>query len=203
MFKSLIAAVPLIALMATALPATAADTKAADSKAANSKAKAPKQETTPVTAPLDQRTLKLFTELEALWRSRDFKQMRRHWVKDLAAPVYLPEEKKEFITTWAQFDAYFANAANNSKNSLVTYKPLFAMPSGPGQQMVAFELEWTMQLVNEAAPIGGSVRGFALMEDDGQAWKLKAYIEAPLAPIIYMRDLYQLVAKERGFKPVP
>ena len=29
----------------------------------------------------------------------------------------------------------------------------------------------------------------------------QAYIEAPLAPIIYMRDLYKVVAGTRGFKP--
>ena len=152
---------------------------------------------------VDARTQKLFTDLEAVWLSRDFSKMRGFWVKALPAPMYLPEEKKDFITTWAKFDAYFEETAKGSKGGIVTYHPLIAMPTAPGQQMVAFALEWTTQLLNDTKPIGGSVRGVALMEDDGKEWKLKSYIEAPLAPIIYMRDLYELVAKDRGFKPTP
>jgi hypothetical protein len=146
---------------------------------------------------------KLFTDLEAVWKSRDYSKMRGFWAKRLEAPLYLPEEKKDFITTWAAFDAYFAANAKNSKGGLVTYQPLVAMPMGHGLTMVAFTLEWTTQLVGDAKPIGGSVRGVALVEEEMGAWKLKAYIEAPLAPIIYMRDLYELVAKDRGFAPLP
>jgi hypothetical protein len=146
---------------------------------------------------------KLFIDLEAVWKSRDYSKMRGFWARNLDAPLYLPEEKKEFITTWAAFDAYFAANATGSKGGLVTYQPLLVMPLGPALQMVAFTLEWTTQLVNDAKPIGGSVRGVAVIDKEMGEWKLKAYIEAPLAPIIYMRDLYELVAKERGFQPIP
>ncbi len=149
---------------------------------------------------VDARTQKLFTELEAVWRSGDFSKMRSFWVKDLAAPLYLPEERKDFITTWADFDSYFAGTAKISKGGVqVIYVPLTAVPVSQGQQQVAFTMEWTMQLVTDNVPIGGSVRGVALMADDGKDWKLKSYIEAPLAPIVYMRELYEGLAKQRGF----
>ncbi|MBL8642643.1 MAG: hypothetical protein JNK21_01835 [Rhodospirillaceae bacterium] len=160
----------------------------------------PKPEPAMNSAPIDPRIAKVFAGLEGVWRTRDFKPMRGFWAKDLAAPLYLPEEKKDFITTWAGFDAYFANAGQGSRGGKVTYKPLVAMPMGEKMVMVAFEGEWTTHLKTEDAPIGGSIRGVALMEDDGTDWKFKAYIEAPLAPILYMRELYKLVAKERGFK---
>ena len=147
---------------------------------------------------VDPRILKLFDDLEGVWRARDFKRMRSFWGKNLPAPMYLPEEKKEFITSWEAFDNYFAATAGGSQGGVVTYKPLTAMALSPDHEMVAFELEWTTKLVGEAQAIGGSVRGFALVHDDGADWKLKAYIEAPLAPIIYMRELYGLVAKSRG-----
>ena len=153
--------------------------------------------------PVDARIQKLFTDLEAVWRSRDFSKMRGFWVKGLPAPMYLPEEKKDFITTWAQFDAYFKATTTGSKGGVVTYQPVIAMPLGPNLQMVAFTLEWTTQLVSDTKPIGGSVRGVAVIEDEAGTWKLRSYIEAPLAPILYMRELYETVAKERGFKPVP
>jgi hypothetical protein len=152
---------------------------------------------------VDAKTQKVFTDLESVWFGRDYSKMRSFWVSDLPAPLYLPEEKKDFITTWAQFDAYFAANGKASKGGKVTYQPLLAMPMGPGLQMVAFTLEWTTQLVTDAKPIGGSVRGVALMQEEAGAWKLKAYIEAPLAPILYMRELYEVVARERGFKPMP
>jgi hypothetical protein len=161
------------------------------------------QENASMADALDPRIVKLFKDLEAVWASRDFARMRGFWVKDLAAPLYLPEEKKDFMTTWAEFDAYFKGNTQGTRAGLVKVAPQFAMPMGPGLQMVAFALEWTLQLVNEAKPIGGSVRGVALVEDAGPEVKLKAYIEAPLAPIMYIRELYETVAVSRGFKPVP
>ena len=165
-------------------------------------AQAPTAKDDTMTLPIEPALQKLFTDMEAVWRVRDFAPMRGFWAKDLAAPLYLPEEKKDFITTWAQFDAYFKNAAAGSRGGLVTYKPLFAMPLADNMQMVTFDLEWTTHLKSEDAPIGGWVRGFAVVERDDADWKLRAYIEAPLAPI-YMRELYKLVAKDRGFKPLP
>jgi hypothetical protein len=160
----------------------------------------------PATAPqpaIDRGILALFAEMETVWRSREFGRMRGFWAKDLEAPLYLPEEKHEFITTWAAFDAYFANAARSSRGGKVRYKPLLAVPVGERQRMVAFELEWLTHLRNEDAPIGGSVRGVSLVEYDGSEWKLRAYVEAPLAPIVYMRELYKLFAKDRGFEALP
>ena len=152
--------------------------------------------------PINPQILHIFTELQGMWLSRDFSRMRSFWLKTLEAPLYLPEEKKDFITTWEGFDAYFAAINSGSQGGGVTYRPLHSTPMGHGQEMVAFELEWTTQIKGEEAPIGGSVRGIAMFEYDGQAWKLKAYIEAPLAPILYMRDLYKLVASSRGYKPL-
>jgi len=48
----------------------------------------------------------------------------------------------------------------------------------------------------EDSAIGGSVRGFALFHRRRRT-ELRAYIEAPLAPIIYMRELYKAVPKPR------
>lgn len=166
-------------------------------------APAASQENVPMADALDPRIVKLFKDLEAVWASRDFGRMRGFWVKDLAAPLYLPEEKKDFMTTWQQFDAYFKGNTQGTRAGVVKIAPQFAMPMGVGLHMVAFALEWTLQLVNEATPIGGSVRGVALVEEAGSEVKLKAYIEAPLAPILYIRELYELVAANRGFKPVP
>ncbi len=145
--------------------------------------------------------LQVFKDLEAIWLSRDFSKMRGHWLKALPAPLYLAEEKATFFTTWEEFDAYFKAINVGSKGGAVFYKPLHSTAMGQGQEMVAFELEWNTQINGEPVPIGGSVRGIAQFEYDGSAWKLKAYIEAPLAPIIYMRELYKGVAASRGFKP--
>lgn len=161
------------------------------------------QESNPMANSLDPRVVKLFKDLEATWTTRDFARMRGFWPKDLAAPLYLPEEVKEFITTWAGFDAYFKANTEGSRGGGVKIAPQFSMPMGPGLHMVVFALEWTTQLMTDKKPIGGWVRGIALVEDAGAEVKLKAYIEAPLAPILYMRELYEVVAASRGYKPLP
>ena len=103
----------------------------------------------------------------------------------------------------AEIESYFADVKAHSKSGLVTYKPLHSTPMGPGQEMVAFTLEWNVHLNTDPTPIGGSVRGIAMFAEEKGAWKLRAYIEAPLAPIIYMRELYKLVPESRGFKALP
>ena len=147
--------------------------------------------------------LEVFAELEHMWQSRDFGAMRGYWLADLPAPLYLAEEKAAFFTTWAELESYFADIKSHSKGGLVKYKPLHSTPMGAGQEMVAFTLEWNVHLTGEAVPIGGNVRGIAVFAEQKGAWKLRSYIEAPLAPIIYMRELYKLVPEARGFKPVP
>ena len=154
-------------------------------------------------APVNPRILEVFAELEHMWQSRDFAAMRSHWLSDLPTPLYLAEEKATFFTTWPEVESYFADVKAHSKAGLVKYKPLHATPMGPGQEMVAFTLEWNVHLTGEAVPIGGSVRGVALFAEEKGAWKLRAYIEAPLAPIVYMRELYKLVPETRGFKAAP
>lgn len=46
-----------------------------------------------MTTSLDSRVIQLFRDLEAVWASRDFGRMRGFWVKDLTAPLYLPEDE--------------------------------------------------------------------------------------------------------------
>jgi hypothetical protein len=152
---------------------------------------------------VDARIQKLFSDIQATWRNQQYSNMRSFWLSTLDAPLYLPEERKEFITSWEQFDAYFAGNAKAMRGILVTIAPQFAVPLSATQQSVVFNLEWTTQMVNDPKPIGGWVRGLAVVEDEAGAYKLRSYIEAPLAPIMYMRELYEVVATQRSFTPTP
>lgn len=125
--------------------------------------------------------------------------MRSLWLDDLAAPLYLAEEHREFITTWDAVDAYFRTTSAAIRAITTAYRVVTVLPAAPGQNMIAFELDWSAAIDPEP-PLAGSVRGFALVEREAGTWKLRAYVEAPLAPIVYMNDLYRLVARARGIE---
>lgn len=139
----------------------------------------------------------LFSSLETIWRTKDFARMRSQWLSNLEAPLYLAEEHRSFITTWPGFDDYFRKTAEVIREITARYRVVAVLPAAAGQNLVAFELDWSAAIDPEP-PVAGSVRGVAFVELEHDEWKLRAYVEAPLAPIVYMGELYQLVARTRG-----
>lgn len=139
----------------------------------------------------------VFSTLEQIWRAKDFARMRGLWLTDLASPLYIAEENPTIIASWDAFDAYFAQTSAALRQISSTYRIVAVQPGTGGQQLVAFELDWTAAIGPVNPPVAGWVRGQAVLEQEGSAWKLRSYIEAPLAPIVYMGELYKLVACTR------
>jgi hypothetical protein len=54
-----------------------------------------------------------------------------------------------------------------------------------------YSLHWECVLKGETAPIGGDNRAFSVLRRVGGQWKFTQYVEAPLAPIIYLHQLYE------------
>lgn len=140
----------------------------------------------------------VFSTLEQIWRAKDFALMRGLWLTNLAAPLYIAEENPMIIASWDAFDAYFTQTSAALRQISSTYRIVAVQPGTKDQQLVAFELDWTAAIGPVNPPVAGWVRGQAVLEREGTAWKLRSYIEAPLAPIVYMGELYKLVACTRG-----
>lgn len=151
----------------------------------------------PVAQNVEPAIAAFFTTLEGVWRTKDFSRMRKLWLTDLPAPLYVAEENPTIVTSWEAFDAYFVQTSSALRQISSSYRIVAVLPGAPGQQIVAFELDWSAAIGPVDPPVAGSVRGQALLEREGNAWKLRSYVEAPLAPIVYIGELYKFVACSR------
>lgn len=140
----------------------------------------------------------VFSTLESVWRTKAFTRMRGLWLTNLGAPLYVAEENPTIVTSWDAFDAYFAQTSAALREISSAYRIVAVLPGAPGQQIVAFELDWSAAIGPSDPPVAGSVRGQAILEREADEWKLRSYVEAPLAPIVYIGELYKFVACTRS-----
>jgi hypothetical protein len=139
-----------------------------------------------------------FDALEAIWRSGELARIRTLWLEDLAAPLYLAEERKGFITGWTELEQYFAATAASLKDIRTQYDIVSVQDAGDDACVAAFEMRWSVAYRSDGSRIAGEVRGLALLKCERGAWRFRAYVEAPLAPIVYLRELYELAARSRA-----
>jgi hypothetical protein len=56
-------------------------------------------------------------------------------------------------------------------------------------------MEWQAAIKPEVEKLGGYVRVVAVLRRSQAGWRFVSYVEAPLAPIVYLGELYRLVAR--------
>ncbi len=159
--------------------------------------------TTDVTDPVFNAIAMVFAEVEAIFRNlaTEHPRIRGLWDPDLAAPVYLAEESQELITDWPSLDRYFALTAKVLPMVRARYELQSVTPLRDGMVTAWCRLEWQAVMAPDPDRIGGYVRVVAVLRDTPAGWRFVSYVEAPLAPIMYMRELYKLVAKISAIDP--
>ncbi|WP_206340858.1 hypothetical protein [Marinicauda algicola] len=68
---------------------------------------------------------------------------------------------------------------------------------GEGLVLGVHRMDWSIRFTDRPA-MGGDNRVAALFRHTGEGWRLSAWIEAPLAPIVYLRRLYEARAGRLG-----
>lgn len=143
---------------------------------------------------IDPGIAELFAELEKGYSEFDFAAVRTLWSPALRAPLYLAEEQTDFCTSWSALEAYWQSLPRTLSRLRAQFRPRVQVPLSPTQSWVGFDLTWLAQS-GEAPAIAGHVRGVALCALEDGRWRVQAWIEAPLAPIMYVRELYRLFAR--------
>ena len=136
---------------------------------------------------------------ERAWAASDFAALKALWDSS-TPPLYLAEESREVCATWPQLDDYWA-ATNSAARAVsmrisdVVYRPLTS-------DLIStfYQMHWNFQTPDTQAPVGGDVRVYALFRRTAQGWRFTQYIEAPIAPIVYIRKLYEQQV-DPGFPP--
>jgi hypothetical protein len=133
---------------------------------------------------------KVLRAVESAWAASDFAALKQLWdTRD--APLYLAEEARKACFTWPELDAYWAGTraaaqAVSVRIFDVTYRPLT-----DDLMSTLYGMHWNFQTRDTQAPVGGDVRVYALFRRHAGDWRFTQYIEAPIAPIVYMRTLYE------------
>ena len=131
----------------------------------------------------------LMRDYAAAWAENDAEALKRFWDR-ARAPVYLAEEIDAAFTEWAAVEAYWRNNEGQHLDVRLTFSQARYVDVGEGLVMGVHHMEWTIAFTDKPA-MGGDNRVAALYRETGEGWRIAAWIEAPLAPITYMRKLYE------------
>lgn len=137
----------------------------------------------------------LFAALQRHYGEKDFAAVRGLWLPDLVTPFYIAEEHGEVMQSWEQIERYWRITSESLAHLRARFEPRACVPLAGAQQLVYFDLTWLAR-VGDTAPVAGTLRAVAICEQTPSGWRIRAWIEAPLAPIVYMRALYEGVARQ-------
>jgi len=140
----------------------------------------------------------LFDRLSSHWSKMDFEAIRDEWNTD-APPLYLAEEAPGFATSWSDLEAYWQTTRETISSISVTYELLSEKEVTQEVKLVAFNLVWLARMTNDES-VGGTNRGLACLQLIEGTYKFAGYVEAPLAPIFYVKELYKEFAARRMTK---
>jgi hypothetical protein len=132
-----------------------------------------------------------FASLERAWCRLDFVAVRALW-DTTADPIYFAEESAGAKLSWADLDAYWsltARAIDRMGMRIVGEPELRQI--APGMVSAIYEMHWDALVRGEQRAIGGDNRVCATLRRTAAGWKFAQYVEAPLAPITYLRRLYE------------
>lgn len=129
--------------------------------------------------------------LEAQWNRNDMPGMAMLWDADDSEPLYLAEEEPDFARDRAALEHYWRRTQALNMHIAVRYRDIAVKALDVNLALASWQMHWDIALIDRPKPIGGEVRVAAVFRRRDASWKLCAYIEAPLAPILYLRRFYE------------
>lgn len=131
-------------------------------------------------------------QLARRWNRMELSAIRELWHPDETQPFYLPEESEELLDSWEAIEAYWANTkATISRLSMRTWD-VQAKLLAPDLAVAVYRMHWNGDVTGYPAPLGGDNRVTAAFRRHAETWRFCHYVEAPLAPMLYLRRLYEL-----------
>jgi hypothetical protein len=140
----------------------------------------------------------LLAQVEICWRTLDTPALEGLWDTS-HPPLYVAEESTEIHTTFPSLRRYWTNARDSTVKMGLTLGRPDIVPLSGELVTAMYPLHWECLLKGETAPIGGDNRAFSVLRRVNGAWRFTQYVEAPLAPLVYLHQLYERsVSKDFG-----
>jgi len=139
----------------------------------------------------------LLARMATAWARHDFDSLRELWRLSPEPLLYLAEEA-EFARSRAEIEAYWTRTAAGIHEVRADYVLDSVAGLSADLYLATFRNEWAARDRPGDDLIAGTCRGVLIVETTAAGIRPRVYVEAPLAPLLYMRDLYKLVARTRG-----
>lgn len=130
-------------------------------------------------------------QLRRNWNRMDLKAMGELWDTSDPHPFYLPEEVEEPLRDWDTIHAYWDRTMQMILRLKMRIWDVQAVLVSEDLAWVSYQFHWDAVAEGYEKPVGADNRAVALFRKLPEGWRICRYVEAPLAPILYMRKLYE------------
>lgn len=134
-----------------------------------------------------------FDALIRAWTSGDLQSIRSLWHAETDEPWYVAEEEPDPLAGWDAIEDYWRRTSESITRLTMRIWDLQAKPVGADHALVLYQMHWNAEVQGMPKPCGGDNRVTALLRrsDESPRWRFCHYVEAPLAPIVYLRRYYE------------
>lgn len=119
----------------------------------------------------------------------DFAGIRALW-DDSRPPLYLAEESVEPALSWQALEKYWSSTGKIATRAQIRIENIHCHELAPDLVSAVYDMHWDVTL-KDGALLGGDNRVCTTFRRGSSGWRIVQYIEAPLAPVMYMKKLYQ------------
>ncbi len=136
----------------------------------------------------------LLADLAQRWCANQLFSIRELWHPDDDAPLYQPEELETPLTSWEAVNDYWQKTTDSIISFEMRTWELYIKTLNDDMLSVWYRMYWRGEIQGYDKPIGGENRVCATLQRSPDGWRFRQLIEAPLAPIMYMKWLYEKAA---------
>ena len=136
------------------------------------------------------------------WSANSAAQLESFWDTSAPGPFYKPEEIDGVINSWDDLRAYWTHNESFNEVNELSFSDYRAQELSDELMFVGMRMRWDIRFAKDAKlmdgspfswagqAMGGNNHVIALLKRTDAGLKLRAWIEAPLAPISYIAELY-------------
>jgi len=145
---------------------------------------------------------KTILSIATAWNQRDPEALAALWDPWEAAPIYVAEELAHPLRSHAAIRDYWTRTLAATGFVSIGVSNVSVQPLQSDLAAALFDLRWIGSFPGYERPIGGDTRVTSILRHKPVGWRLIHYVEAPLAPIVYLRGLYEQFAARPPALPV-
>ena len=136
------------------------------------------------------------------WSVNSADELASFWDTADAGPFYKAEEIDGVFTSWDELKAYWTHNEGFNEVNELSFSDHKSQELAPGLHIVSMRMRWDIKFAENARMMDGSAFTWAgkamggtnhvisLLRKTDDGYRICAWVEAPMAPISYIAELY-------------